>query len=71
MSLIIRLLLGVDEQLIRKPTGHLSNAIRAYKRTSSAQQSTISKLLDASPNIYPSAILNRLQNVDEDRQVLR
>lgn len=41
---------GVDEQLIRERTGHRSNAIREYKRTSSEQQKMISEYLDFPSN---------------------
>lgn len=37
---------GVDEQLIVERTGHRSDAVRKYKRTSTSQQNEISKLLD-------------------------
>eukprot|EP00118_Oscarella_pearsei_P017107 m.168548 g.168548 ORF g.168548 m.168548 type:complete len:283 (+) comp38959_c0_seq4:5169-6017(+) len=37
---------GVDEQLIRERTGHRSDAIRQYKRTSAEQQAEVSRLLD-------------------------
>ncbi|KAK6184208.1 hypothetical protein SNE40_006721 [Patella caerulea] len=36
---------GVDEQLITEKTGHRSNAVRAYKRTSDAQQASVSSVL--------------------------
>lgn len=37
---------GVDEQLIMERTGHRSDAVRKYKRTSTSQQNEVSKLLD-------------------------
>lgn len=37
---------GVDEQLIRERTRHRSDAIHAYKQTSSDQQHRISEFLD-------------------------
>ena len=39
---------NVDEQLIMERTGHRSQAVRAYKRTSADQQKRISSLLDYS-----------------------
>lgn len=36
---------GVDEQLIAEKTGHRSNSIRAYKRTSDEQQMKLSEIL--------------------------
>ncbi|XP_033756302.1 uncharacterized protein KIAA1958-like [Pecten maximus] len=36
---------GIDEQLISEKTGHRSNAVRAYKRTSDQQQSDMSDIL--------------------------
>ena len=36
---------GVDEQLIAEKTGHRSSFVRAYKRTSDAQQQQLSKIL--------------------------
>lgn len=44
---------GVDEQLIAETTGHSSNAIRRYKRTSIDQKKIISDhiSLEVSPNI--------------------
>lgn len=37
---------GVDERLIMERTGHMSDAVRKYKRTSTPQQNEVSKLLD-------------------------
>ena len=37
---------GVDEQLIKERTGHRSDAVRCYKRTSAEQQKHISGLVD-------------------------
>ncbi|XP_070572936.1 uncharacterized protein [Ptychodera flava] len=36
---------NVDEQLICEKTGHRSNAVRSYKRTSDRQQQNISRIL--------------------------
>ena len=36
---------GVDEQLIKKQTGHRSDAVRAYKTTSSEQDAMVSNIL--------------------------
>ncbi|XP_050414113.1 uncharacterized protein LOC126828378 [Patella vulgata] len=36
---------GVDEQLIAKTTGHRSNAIRAYKRSNTAQEAFVSSVI--------------------------
>lgn len=36
---------GVDEQLISEKTGHRSNAIRCYKRTSDQQQQNVSDIV--------------------------
>ena len=36
---------NVDEQLICEVTGHRSNAVRAYKRTSDGQHKNISSIL--------------------------
>lgn len=38
---------GVDEQLICEKTGHRSNAIRGYKRTSDLQQKGVSDIVQA------------------------
>ena len=39
---------GVDEQLITEVTGHRSNAVRNYKRTSTAQKRTIREVIEGS-----------------------
>ena len=36
---------GVDEQLIKKQTGHRSDTVRAYKRPSTEQDAMVSKIL--------------------------
>jgi patatin-like phospholipase/acyl hydrolase len=36
---------GVDEQLIAQTTGHRSNAIRSYKRSSDEQQQEVSSII--------------------------
>ncbi|KAK6180908.1 hypothetical protein SNE40_008873 [Patella caerulea] len=36
---------GVDEQLIAKTTGHRSNAIRAYKRSNTAQEAFVNSVI--------------------------
>jgi integrase len=38
---------GVDEQLICEKTGHRSDAIRGYKRTSEQQQELVSKIVQS------------------------
>jgi integrase len=39
---------GVDEQLITEVTGHRSNAVRNYKRTTTAQKRKISEVIQGS-----------------------
>ncbi|XP_046580080.1 uncharacterized protein LOC124287626 [Haliotis rubra] len=36
---------GVDEQLIAKTTGHRSNAVRKYKRSSTEQEAAVSDVI--------------------------
>ncbi|ESO94448.1 hypothetical protein LOTGIDRAFT_161138 [Lottia gigantea] len=50
---------GVDEQLITEKTGHRSNAVRAYKRTSDAQQASMISVTSLLSIVIPrSYILN-------------
>jgi hypothetical protein len=43
-----RIYLGVDEQLITEVTDHRSNAVRNYKRTTTAQKRKISEVIQGS-----------------------
>lgn len=52
---------GVDEQLIKERTGHRSEAVRQYKRTSSEQQKYISRLVD-----IPTSLLLDKENACEN-----
>ena len=40
---------GVDEQLIKAQTGHRSDSVQAYKRTSVKQQFEVSNMLHTRP----------------------
>jgi hypothetical protein len=52
---------GVDEQIIKERTGHSSEAVRQYKRTSSEQQKYISRLVD-----IPTSLLLDKENAFEN-----
>ena len=64
---------GVDEQMIKERTGHRSDAVRAYKRTGSAQQEAVSVILDAPPATDRQTVINaqplcdvKLEALDSD-----
>lgn len=42
---------GVSDQLIKEQTGHRSNAIEAYKRTSDIQKRDVSRVISGQPTI--------------------
>ncbi len=54
---------GVDEQLIQERTGHRSNAVRGYKRTSSKLQQQVTQTLYG-----PTAKLQKSCTVSSDGQ---
>lgn len=53
---------GVDEQLICETTGHRSNAVRSYKRTSDEQKNEISEILQSkkprSGSVFDDGVTN-------------
>ncbi len=54
---------GVDEQLIQEHTGHRSNAVRGYKRTSSKLQQQVTQTLYGPPKKFaPSATVSVAPN---------
>jgi len=61
---------GFDEQLICETTGHRSNAVRGYKRTTAAQKLDISNAISGSnggekrARIGPSETITRPQEAD-------
>ncbi len=42
---------GVDEQIIQEVTGHSSNAVRAYKRTSDGMRANVSSILQCAGGV--------------------
>ncbi|XP_069128456.1 uncharacterized protein KIAA1958-like [Argopecten irradians] len=58
---------GIDEQLISEKTGHRSNAVRAYKRTSDQQQCDISNILSGNSN---SVKVPRLESANTEKCLL-
>ncbi|KAK6167160.1 hypothetical protein SNE40_021255 [Patella caerulea] len=75
---------GVDEQLMTEKTGHRSNAVRAYKRTSDAQQASVSsvlhsgskkhkleELVDTSPSKFKQECCVNEETSDKEHKELR
>ena len=54
---------GVDEQLIMRQTGHRSDAVRAYKRSSKEQDVMVSSILQPPPQKKPFHFHNK-ENAD-------
>lgn len=52
---------GIDEQLVTEKTGHRSNAVRSYKRTSDDQQSAVSSILQGNKCKYPKLITDDIE----------
>ena len=63
----------MSQKMIKERTGHRSDAVRAYKRTGSAQQEAVSVILDAPPATDLQTVINakplcdvKLQALDSD-----
>lgn len=57
---------GVDEQAIQEVTGHTSNAVRAYKRTSDGMKKNLSHILRGEENTEKSVPVDNSEEKENE-----